>query len=169
MHSLTDAAAPTVQDRWATYVQELALLFEPKEQQVAVFLSKGFTWEETAERATISIRTVANYCKKNRFHEYVKALAANHHRELEPALMRNFHVALDVQHEVLTGRLDAKSDRYAIARELIQVLIRQLAARRIEAARFGTGGLSGATEAPGPIDVTHSAPSIEAEAGDIVS
>ena len=129
----------------------------------------GYTQQMAADEMGIALRTVQNYCAKKGFYEYVKHLSLLAWERVEPSLMANMELALDVQRQVLLGKIDAKDGRYVEARALIQVLIRflQVATRKAD-----DGGEAGTGATPSVIDVTppslngHSP--VEAEAGDIV-
>lgn len=140
----------------AVKVATVERAWTPSEDRVARLLAIGYTQEMAADELGMARRTVQNYCAKPGFYEYVKHLSLLAWERVEPSLMANMELALDVQRQVLLGKLDAKDNRYIEARALIQVLIRflQVATRKTD---------DGEVEAGTPasvIDVTPERPGV---------
>ncbi len=104
--------------------------WNPAQDRAARLMALGYTQQMVADELQVTLRTVQNWCAIPGFYVYVDELAAMAWTRVEPRLMANIELALDVQRRMLLGEIDAKSPRYVEARSLINVVIRLLTVRR---------------------------------------
>lgn len=93
-------------------------------------MALGYTQQMVADELGCTIRAVQKWCATPGFYQRVDELAALAWQRIEPGLMSNIELALDVQRLMLLGKVDAKDGRYIEAKALIATVIRLLSVRR---------------------------------------
>lgn len=131
-------------DNEITIRPDIVASWKPEQRVAAWCLAIGMTWQATADRVGVkSLQTLANWLKKPEFADYVDYLRATALSRVEPTIMTNLELALDLQRQVLSGELDADDARWREADKLIgRFLDRLLYVEPAGAGGNPTGGMA---------------------------
>lgn len=86
----------------------------------------GYTQQSTADQVGVSITTIQKWEEDDAFHEYVQQLHNVAWQRIEPAIMANVALAVDVQRDMLNGLVKPDDKRYLEARRLIDRIVDRL-------------------------------------------
>lgn len=86
----------------------------------------GYTQQATADQIGVDITTVQRWEENSAFHDYVQQLHSLAWRRIEPAIMANVELAVDVQRQMFIGELKPDDKRYLEARRLIDRILDRL-------------------------------------------
>lgn len=99
----------------------------------------GYTQQQTAEAVGVELRTVQRWEEKPDFVEFVQALHEAAWQRIEPGIMANVALAVDVQREMLLGKVKADDKRYLAAQRLIDRILDRLLYVEPAPAEAGSG------------------------------
>lgn len=102
--------------------------WKPAKRAAARYLAIGCAQEYAAQHSGVTKRTVQNWCTEPDFDAYVLYLRETALQQVEPAIMANLHLALEVQQQVLRGEIPADDGRYTAADKLIYRFLDKLMA-----------------------------------------
>lgn len=100
--------------------------WKPARRAAALYLAIGFTGQDVADRVGQDIRTIQRWCADPVFDAYRQALRALAISRIEPAIMANVELALDVQRRMLIGEVAPTDARYLAAERIINRIVDRL-------------------------------------------
>jgi hypothetical protein len=92
----------------------------------ARLLAIGCTLEDTAKRCDVVIKTLSNWKNDPAFDAYVTQIRQTLASQIEPSIMANVALALELQRRVFAGELKANEPRYVEAARLISRVLDRL-------------------------------------------
>lgn len=100
--------------------------WKPARRAAALYLAIGFAGQDVADRVGQDLRTVQRWCADPVFDAYRQALRALAFTRVEPAIMANVEIALDIQRQMLIGEVAPNDARYQAAERIIRYVVDRL-------------------------------------------
>lgn len=100
--------------------------WKPARRTAALYLAIGFAGQDVADRVGQDLRTVQRWCADPVFDAYRQALRALAFTRVEPAIMANVEIALDIQRQMLIGEVAPNDARYQAAERIIRYVVDRL-------------------------------------------
>jgi hypothetical protein len=91
-----------------------------EQERAAEVLAEGGRLQQAAEAAGCTIQTVQRWCNEQAFIEYTVNLRASQRAQRAAKRSRRIRQAYDIEHEVLSGRLDADDPRAVRAAAILR-------------------------------------------------
>lgn len=104
----------------------MAVTWKAQQLSAARLLAIGYTKGMAASEAGVDLRTVMRWCARSDFHELVLQYQQTAFARVEPMIMANLELALEMQRKVMNGELAPNDPRFAVAHDLIKRFLDRL-------------------------------------------
>lgn len=105
---------------------DVTLAWKPAKRAAARLRAIGCTQDYTANEVGVDIRTVQNWCAEDEFDSVVRQLKELAWARVEPGIMANVELAIEVQRQMFMGEIKADDKRYLAAQRLIDRILDRL-------------------------------------------
>lgn len=106
--------------------EDIHQIWTPTQYKIAHYVAKGYTKEQTGRMCNVHSDTVRRLLIRNDFNELVYQLAQEAMARIEPTIMANLELALDIQRNMFLGEIPATDRRYTEARALLSRFLDKL-------------------------------------------
>lgn len=106
--------------------------WKPDKRAAARYIAIGCTQQYSADQVGVTLRTVQNWCAEDEFDQVVTQLRDLAWARVEPGIMANVELALEVQRQMFRGEVSPDDKRYAAAQRLIDRILDRLLTIRTE-------------------------------------
>lgn len=98
----------------------------PAQRSVARLLAIGYPQTAAAEALGQNLRTVQRWCADEQFEAYIDRLYQTAWERVEPGIMANVELAIEVQRQMLRGEVKPNDPRYREAARLLDRILDRL-------------------------------------------